>query len=151
MNTALREWRLHNLQRSEIDRRLLSTPEGSIAKAAMGVGIHPPSRPLTLRERLVVALARARPFARLDFTSADFTYEQAHSAWRALVKRVERRLSKNRSKRPWIYAGCIASAYNLAGHHLHMLVFDYIALEWLVNPNARAVGFGLPHLTKLSA
>ena len=100
---------------------------------------NPFGRPLTPRERLVLALTTAPPTSFVTLNSAALSRREVAKAWDLLIKRLKRNLH---SARPPIYLAVPARhSAQTAGYHIHALLWGYMHRSTLAK-HARLVGFG---------
>ena len=100
---------------------------------------NPFERPLTPRERLVLALTTAPPTSFVTLNSAALSRREATKAWDLLIKRLKRNLH---SARPPIYLAVPArNSAQTAGYHIHAFLWGYVHRPTLAK-HARLVGFG---------
>ena len=100
---------------------------------------NPFGRPLTPRERLVLALTTAPPTSFVTLDSAALSRRELAKTWDLLIKRLKRNLH---TARPPIYLAVPARhSAQIAGYHIHAFLWGYVHRPTLAK-HARLVGFG---------
>lgn len=123
---------------------LRNNPEHDIAMTAAALARgYPLGRPMTLRERLVVAVVSAEPTHMLTIDSKDRSRGPMARDFRKLVKRINRARSK-----PFIYVATLARSETGSGYHIHALLWEYLHVPWL-GGHCKDLGLGWPHIDQI--
>jgi hypothetical protein len=143
------------------DRAKLKSKVGSTRRALVGiqrVGRHPErctalalpalqrgeplGRPLTLMERLALAVTATKPTHHLVITTVGGSQGDLMDMFRRLVRRIERRRS---SRLPLIYFGTVAEGTYEGGFHMHLILWEYQHMP-MYHGQMRALGLGVPNI-----
>ncbi|MGN6372150.1 MAG: hypothetical protein ACTHM1_04055 [Solirubrobacteraceae bacterium] len=129
--------------------RISNHPERdpSMALVALRRG-RPLGRPLTLLERIALAVASAAPTHHLVISTTDASRESLARAFTLWVRRLER--YKARSYKNLIYIGTAAQGLGDGGYHLHLLLWNYLHAP-VLHGQAKALNLGRSHITKVKA
>jgi hypothetical protein len=100
-----------------------------------------PSRPLSIAERMTIAVCHARPTGSITFDSRDLDSKQSRNRFSRLIKR----LIRSRRGRKLGYLAFPACSNGHSGWHIHLLVWDYIDSRPLTR-HANELGFGRPQI-----
>lgn len=118
-------------------RRFIDDPlEGVRPELAQVLSGKPLGRNMTRMERTALAVAYAEPTNYLTLDSPDLGRDEISSAWSKLRRRINRR-----RRTPWIYLVVPAVRLGASGHHLHVLLWEYIDARML-RKHIQSVGFG---------
>src|SRR4051812_43963073 len=108
-------------------RRLVDDPwEGIRAELARVLSGKSLERDMTRMKRTALAVAFAEPTNYLTLESKDLGRSEVSSAWSKLRRKVNRR-----RRTPWIYVAVPALGRGAAGHHLHVLLWEYVGARML--------------------
>jgi hypothetical protein len=128
--------------------RMRNHPERypALALAALQRG-YPLGRPMTLMERLSLAVSSTLPAYQLTITTVAMAQPELARAFGLLVPRIERR--KARKRVPLIYIGVYAMGTGDAGAHLHLLLWERPYMpSW--HGQTKALGLGNPHVERVA-
>jgi len=100
-------------------------------------------RPMTARERKVVAVLSANPTNTLTIHSEDKSRREMTRSFQCIRKRFYRA-----RKRPLIYVATVARANGGAGYHIHALLWSYVHAPML-GGWCKELGLGWPMLRQL--
>jgi len=105
-----------------------------------------PDRPLSMSERMTIAVCHARPTGAITLDSRDLGSKESRNRFSRLVKR----LIRSRRGRSFAYLAVPACSTGHKGWHVHLLVWDYIDSKPLTR-HAMELGFGLPDIDPIAA
>jgi hypothetical protein len=120
--------------------RFLATTAWALARG------RPLGRPMTLHERLVVAVIAAHPTHTLTLHSRDASRSDMTALFRRLVKRINRGVAKRSPRRPvpLIYVATVARAEGGDGFHAHALLWQRLSTPRRSSATAAISGSGGP-------
>lgn len=129
-------------------RTLGRNPECSSGIALLALQHEEPlGRPMTLLERIALAVTSTRPTHFLTLQTASASQKELAKSFRLLVRRITRR--KSRPEVPLVYFGSFAQGYGAAGCHLHILLWDFPYMP-MYHGQVKALGLGNAHVKQIT-
>lgn len=103
---------------------------------------HQWGRPLSRRERQVIAIAQASPRGYLTLDTQGMSRDEIAVASARLWQNIDRAMNRRRkTPRRVIYFACLARS-SARGWHLHALLWDYVPRDPVLLPQSKKLGFG---------